>query len=62
MLDDNITWAALELCRALRSPHQRTEGRRHARRLATHHAFDPVRADEALMDAYRAAAGVEKAA
>ena len=61
-LDQDLTWAALEVCRNLRNPVWRTEAGRRARGLASHHAFDHMRADASLIDAYRAAAGVEKAA
>ncbi|MGB1700445.1 MAG: hypothetical protein ACPHRO_10855, partial [Nannocystaceae bacterium] len=62
VLDEDLSWAALEICRNLRDPIWRTEAGRRARGLASHHAFDHVRAETALLDAYHAAASVEKAA
>lgn len=62
LLDADASWASIEICRNLRNPAWRTEARTSARRLSTHHAFDPNRADDALLDAYRAAADIERAA
>lgn len=62
LLDADNSWASIEICRNLRNPAWRTEARTAARHLSTHHAFDPNRADDALLDAYRAAADIERAA
>lgn len=61
-LDEDLTWATIEICRKLRDPVWRTEAGHRARGLASHHAFDHIRGDASLLDAYRLTADIEKAA